>query len=127
MASENIFEGFPESMSDTREADSLVVSTSELKDARSRREDVHEIRFIYNRSGAFAMAEEAECDNGGLERGGDVRIFNLSKVSCLTAIDTGGYRVTLDCGEDFYVTKGDFERLVSKTFCFNFRADDPWN
>lgn len=39
----------------------------------------------------------------------------------------GGTREKLKGGEVFYVTKGDFERIVSDTFGFNFRADDPWN
>lgn len=127
MASENILEGLPEPMPDTREADFIGVSASELEDARSRMEEGHEIRFLYNRSGTFAMAEEPEFENGGFERGGDIRIFNLSKVSCLTAIDTGGYRVTLDCGEDFYVTREDFERLAEETLGKNVDADDIWN
>lgn len=88
---------------------------------------MHEARFVNLNGNEAAIVEEAEYDNGGFERGGDVRIFKLSNVSCLTAIDTGGYMVTLDCGDDFYVTKGDFERLAAETLGHNVDADDPWN
>lgn len=127
MVNENILDGLPEPMSDQREADLLGDSASELEDARSRREEGHEIRFLYNRSGTFAIAEEPEYDNGVFERGGDVRIFNLSKVSCITARNCGDYRVTLDGGEDFYVTRVDFEKLAEETLGRNVDADDPWN
>lgn len=88
---------------------------------------MHEARFINLNGNAAAIVEEPTYDNGVFECGGDVRIFALSDVSCFTAMECGDYRVTLRGGEVFYVTKGDFERIVSNTFCFNFRADDPWS
>lgn len=127
MAVENIFEGLPEPISDQRVADFLGVSASELEGARLRREERHELRFLYNRNGTFAIVEEPERDDGVFKRGGDVRIFNLSKVSCLTAMDKRGYKVTLDGGEDFYVTREDFERLAAETLGRNVDADDLWN
>lgn len=86
---------------------------------------MHEIKFIGNYSAA--IVEEPEYDNGVFEVGGDVIIFALSDVSCFTAMETGDYRVTLRGGEVFYVTKGDFEKLVTHTFGYNFSADDPWS
>ena len=126
------FDGLPEPMSG-QSADFLGVSATELEDARERREEqpeetgepMHEVRFIGNYSAA--IVEEPTYDNGVFEYGGDVRIFALSDVSCFTAMECGDYRVTLRGGEVFYVTKGDFERLVSNTFGFNFKADDPWD
>ena len=85
---------------------------------------MHEVRFIDNYSAA--IVEEPEYDNGVFEVGGDVRIFALSDISCLTAMESGDYMVTLRGGEVFYVTKEDFEKLVSNTFGFNFRVDVPW-
>lgn len=128
---DNVFDGLPEPMS-SQGADFLGISAKELEDARKRRDEppeelgepMHEIRFIGNYSAA--IAEEPKYDNGVFECGGDVRIFALSDVSCFTADEYGDYRVTLRGGEVFYVTKGDFERLVSNTFGFNFSADDPW-
>ena len=116
-------------------ADFLGVSATELEDARERREEapeekgepMHEARFINLNGDAAVIVEEPTYDNGVFECGGDVRIFALSDVSCFTAMECGDYRVTLRGGEVFYVTKGDFERIVSNTFCFNFRADDLWN
>ena len=128
---DSTFDGLPEPMSGQR-GDFFGVSATELEDARERREKepeegkpMHEVRFVGNYSGA--IVEEPTYDNGVFECGGDVRIFALSDVSCFTAMECGDYRVTLRGGEVFYVTKGDFERLVSNTFCFNFRVDDPWN
>lgn len=86
---------------------------------------MHEIKFI--RDYSAAIVEEPEYDNGVFERGGDIKIFELSEVSCFTAMETGEYRVTLHGGEDFYVTKEDFEKLATHTFGYNFRADDPWS
>lgn len=62
-----------------------------------------------------------------MECSGDIRVFSLSDISCFTAMESGNYRVKLRGGEDFYVTKGDFEKLVSNTFGFNFRVDAPWD
>jgi hypothetical protein len=129
---DSVFDGLPEPMSG-QSADFLGVSAIELEDAMERREEqpeemgepMHEARFINNH--AAAIVEEPTYGNGVLECGGDVRIFALSDVSCFTAMECGDYRVTLRCGEVFYVTKGDFERLVSNTFGFNFMADDPWS
>nr|DAI14922.1 MAG TPA: hypothetical protein [Caudoviricetes sp.] len=88
---------------------------------------MHEARFIYLNGETAAIVEEPTYDNGVFECGGDVRIFKLSKVSCLTVMDKGGYRVTLDGGEDFYVTRGDFERLAANLLGYNIKADDPWD
>lgn len=82
---------------------------------------MHEAKFIGNYSAA--IVEEPAY----MECPGDVRIFSLSDISCFTAMEGGDYRVKLRGGEDFYVTKGDFEKLVSNTFCCNFRTDDPWS
>ena len=133
---DNVFDGLPEPMS-SQSADFLGVSATELEDARERREEppesnelgetMHEARFIDLNGDAAVIVEEPTYDNGVFECGGDVRIFALSDVSCFTAMESGDYRVTLKGGEVFYVTKGDFERIVSNTFCFNFRADDPWD
>lgn len=113
--------------------DFLGVSASELEGARKRREEspegtekhMHEVRFVnsYN----AAIVEEPTYDNGVFECGGDVRVFALSDISCFTAMESGDYRVTLRGGEVFYVTKEDFEKLVSNTFGFNFRVDAPWS
>lgn len=129
---DSTFEGLPEPMSG-QSADFLGVSASELEGARKRREEqteetekhMHKVRFIDNYSAA--IVEESEYDNGVFEVGGDVRIFALSDISCLTAMESGDYRVTLRGGEVFYVTKEDFEKLVSNTFGFNFRVDAPWS
>lgn len=129
---DSTFEGLPEPMSG-QSADFLGVSASELEGARKRREEspeeterhMHKVKFIDNYSAA--IVEEPTYDNGVFECGGDVRIFALSDISCLTAHETGDYRVTLRGGEVFYVTKEDFEKLVSNTFGFNFRVDAPWN
>lgn len=86
---------------------------------------MHEILFVNDYTGA--IVEEPEHENGVFERGGDVRIFKLSKVSCLTVMDKGGYKVTLDGGEDFYVTREDFERLAANLLGHNVKADDPWS
>lgn len=123
---DSVFDGLPEPISGQR-GDFLGVSAMELDGARSRREEWHKLRFLYNRSGTFAITEEPEHGNGVFERGGDVRIFNLSKVSCLTAMEKGGYRVTLDGGEDFFVTREDFERLAAETLGCNVDADDLWS
>lgn len=133
---DSTFEGLPEPMSG-QSADFLGVSASELEGARKRREEtqegtstegereVHKVKFIGNYSAA--IVEEPTYDNGVFECGGDARIFALSDISCLTAHKTGDYRVTLRGGEVFYVSKEDFEKLVSNTFGFNFRVDAPWN
>lgn len=131
---DSTFDGLPEPMSG-QSADLLGVLARELEDARNRREEqpeemgktMHEARFINLNGDAAVIVEEPTYDNGVFECGGDVRIFALSDVSCFTAMECGDYRVTLMGGEVFYVTKGDFERIVSNAFCFNFKADDPWN
>ena len=123
MVSENIFEGLPEPMSD-QSADFLGVSAMELEGARKRREEspegtekhMHEVRFVNNYSAAIVE----EC-------GGDVRVFALSDILCFTVMERWNCRVTLRGGEVFYVSKEDFEKLVSNTFGFNFRVDAPWN
>lgn len=129
---DSTFDGLPEPMSGQR-GDFLGVSASELEGARKRREEspegtekhMHEVRFVnsYN----AAIVEEPTYDNGVFECGGDVRVFALSDISCFTAHESGDYRVTLRGGEVFYVSKEDFEKLVSNTFGFNFRVDAPWN
>lgn len=120
---DSTFEGLPEPMSG-QSADFLGVSASELEGARKRREEssggterhMHEVRFVNNYS--TAIVEEV---------GGDVRVFALSDISCLTAMGSGDYRVKLSGGEVFYVLKEDFEKLVSNTFGFSFRVDAPWD
>lgn len=131
---DSVFDGLPEPMSG-QSADFLGVSATELEDARERREEqpeemgetMHEARFINLNGDAAVIVEEPTYDNGVFECGGDVRIFALSDVSCFTAMECGDYRVALRGGEVFSVTKEDFERIVSNTFCFNFRADDLWS
>lgn len=129
---DSTFEGLPEPMSG-QSADFLGVSASELEGARERREEqtegtekhMHEVRFVNNYNAA--IVEGPTYDNGVFECGGDVRVFALSDISCFTAMESGDYRVTLRGGEVFYVSKEDFEKLVSNTFGFNFRVDAPWN
>lgn len=87
IVSENILDGLPEPMSDQREADFIGASASELKDARSRREEGHEISFLYNRSGTFAMADEEEYDNGVLERVRFAKMLDELKADGMTQGD----------------------------------------
>nr|DAH52943.1 MAG TPA: hypothetical protein [Caudoviricetes sp.] len=132
---DSTFDGLPEPMSEPCAADFLGVSATELEDARERREEqtrgaeehMHDVRFVGLNGDAAVIVEEPTYDNGVFECGGDVRIFALSDVSCFTAMQGGDYRVTLSGGEVFYVTEEDFEKLVSNTYGFNFRADDPWS
>ena len=117
---DSVFDGLPEPMSG-QSADFLGVSASELEGARKRREEgterhMHEVRFVNNYNTAIVEAI-----------GEGVRVFALSDISCLTAMGGGDYRVKLRGGEVFYVTKEDFEKLVSNTFGFNFRVDAPWS
>lgn len=117
---DSTFEGLPEPMSG-QSADFLGVSASELEGARKRREEgperhMHEVRFVNNYNTAIIEAI-----------GEGVRVFALSDISCLTAMGSGDYRVKLKDGDVFYVTKEDFEKLVSNTFGFSFRVDAPWN
>lgn len=131
---DSVFDGLPEPMSG-QSADFLGVSASELEGARKRREEqteeteehMHDVKFVYLNGDSAAIVEEPTYDNGVFECGGDVRVFALSDISCLTAHETGDYRVTLRGGEVFYVTKDDFEKLVSNTFGFSFRVDVPWD